>query len=73
MKVKSEENKRKIMKNNGKLKGRDTRRYMGRRGLTFRDRKNRWILRRFEKKERKGRAVRVGYRKVWLERMVILE
>lgn len=36
--------------------------------LTFRERKIRWILRRFAEEERKkGRAIRVGYGKVWLE------
>lgn len=63
VKVRSKENKRKIRENKGKLKGRDI---WIEEDLTFRARKIRWILRRFAEEKRK-KALRVGYGKVWLE------
>lgn len=65
VKVRSEENKRKILENKRKLKGRSV---WIEEDLTFKERKMRWNLRRVaEEERRKGRTVRMGNGRIWVE------
>lgn len=65
VKVRSEENKRKILENKRKLKGRNV---WIEEDLTFKERKMRWNLRKVaEEERRKGRTVRMGNGRIWVE------
>lgn len=65
VKVRSEENKRKILENKRKLKGGSI---WIEEDLSFKERKMRWNLRRVAEEERKrGRAVRMGNGRIWID------
>lgn len=65
VKVRSEENKRKILENKRKLKGGSI---WIEEDLSFKERKMRWNLRRVaEEERRRGRTVRMGNGRIWIE------
>lgn len=64
VKVKSEESRRKILENKGKLRGKEV---WIEEDQTFKERKMKWKLRRIAgEEERRGERVRIGYGKLWI-------
>ncbi|KMQ84813.1 hypothetical protein RF55_17072 [Lasius niger] len=64
VKLESEEDRKNILENKRKLKGKEIR---IEKDLTFREIKMKWRLRQIaEEEKRKGERVRVGYGKVWI-------
>lgn len=65
IKVKKEEDKRKILENKGRLRGREV---WVEEDLTFKERKMNWNLRRIREEEiRRGKMVKIGYGKICIE------
>lgn len=64
IKLKEEEMKREVMRNIGKLKGKDI---WIEEDQTFKERKMRWKIKNMEEERRKGKRVRQGYGRIWIE------